>query len=385
MPEESQDKSLTQDPVYIITHEFYPVRGGIATFTEEMAKAMHSLDCNVEVWAQSAPPSHEKAWPFRLKRLPLKGSHGLLCQLRLAKELITHRRALRYATIYLPEPGPMLAMMFLQFVRGFTPSRLILTFHGSEILKFKSNPFRKILAKQLIKKASAISTLSIYTQNLLTDHFPEAKNKVLLTPGALKTDFKLSSTKKSDSPKLIILTVGRLHPRKGQLLTLEALQRLPESLRSTIEYWIVSGQSKEGYDERVISSASKTPELVVKIMHDLPDETLAQVYTDADIFAMTSTTYESSIEGFGLVYLEAAAHGLPIIAHDIGGVSEAVKNEETGLVISPDNPEALTQAFEKLILDKVLRKKLGEAGKVFAHKTQWKDSAEKLLTSHANV
>ena len=385
MPVSNQGKSLTQEPVYIITHEFYPVRGGIATFTEEMAKAMHSLDRNVEVWAQSAPPSYEKAWPFRLKRLPLKGSHGLLCQLRLAKELITHRRALRHATIYLPEPGPMLAMMLLQFVRGFTPNRLILTFHGSEILRFKSNPFRKILAKQLIKKASKISTLSFYTQNLLTDHFPEAKNKVLLTPGALKTDFKLTSTAKSDSAKLIILTVGRLHPRKGQLLTLEALQRLPQSLRSQIEYWIVSGQSKEGYDERVLACANKTPELNVKIMHDLPDETLAKVYADADIFAMTSTAYESSIEGFGLVYLEAAAHGLPVIAHDIGGVSEAVKNEETGLVISPDNPEALTQAFEKLILDKSLRKKLGEAGKVFAHKTQWKDSAEKLLTSHAIV
>jgi len=59
---------------------------------------------------------------------------------RLMRELIVHRRQLRYATVYLPEPGPMLAMMLLQFVPGFRPKRLVLTFHGSEILKFYRDP-----------------------------------------------------------------------------------------------------------------------------------------------------------------------------------------------------------------------------------------------------
>src|SRR5471030_982113 len=91
--------------VFLITHEFYPVRGGIATFTEEIARATAKLGYDVEVWAQSAPPAAEKSdWPFRLRRLPLKGSHDLWCQVRLARELIRHRRHLRHATVYLPEP-----------------------------------------------------------------------------------------------------------------------------------------------------------------------------------------------------------------------------------------------------------------------------------------
>ena len=69
-------------PLFLITHEFYPVSGGIATFAEEIAKASAGLGYDVEVWAQSAPASVEKKWPFRIRRLPLKGTHDLICQLR---------------------------------------------------------------------------------------------------------------------------------------------------------------------------------------------------------------------------------------------------------------------------------------------------------------
>src|SRR5208283_5110485 len=140
-------------PLFLITHEFYPVSGGIATFAEEIARASASLGYDVEVWAQSAPPEREKKWPFRMRRLPLKGSHDLLCQLRLALELIAARRRLRYATVYLPEPGPMLTMMLLQFFHAFRPRRLVLTFHGTEILHFAERPVRRWLARRLIRHA----------------------------------------------------------------------------------------------------------------------------------------------------------------------------------------------------------------------------------------
>src|SRR5882672_2392841 len=169
--------------VFLITHEFYPVRGGIATFTEEIARATAKLGYDVEVWAQSAPPAAEKSdWPFRLRRLPLKGTHGLACQIQLARELIRHRRNLRHATVYLPEPGPMLTMMLLQFFHAFRPRRLVLTFHGSEILKFARSPLRRMLARQLIRHATRVSTLTNYTQELLLEHFPEAADKIFLTP-----------------------------------------------------------------------------------------------------------------------------------------------------------------------------------------------------------
>lgn len=378
----SDSTSALPSPVYLITHEFYPVRGGIATFTEEIAKAASSLGHDVEVWAQSAAPFQEKSWPFRLRRLPLKGTHDLWCQISLARELIRARRQLRYATVYLPEPGPMLTMMLLQFFQAFRPERLILTFHGSEILKFTSSPIRRALARRLIGHADRISTLSNYTQELLLSHFPEAADKIFLTPGALRSDFVVVPPRPmATKDKIIVLTVGRLHPRKGQQLTLEALQMLPPEVRSRIEYWIVGSQGKGRYESTLRASAAAKPDLAVKFLGNIPDDELAEIYESADIFAMTSVNHGRSIEGFGLVYLEAAAHGLPVVAHDVGGVSEAVVDNVTGLLVPPHRPAQLAAAFEKLIHDPAFRHRLGAAGRDWAGRNCWKESASALFES----
>jgi phosphatidylinositol alpha-1,6-mannosyltransferase len=367
--------------VFLITHEFYPKRGGIATFTEEIARASASLGYDVEVWAQSAPKADDRrALPFRLRRMPLKGSHDLICQIQLARELIRHRRDLRRATVYLPEPGPMMTMMLLQFFHAFRPQRLVLTFHGSEILKFSRRPLRRWLARQLIRRATRVSTLSNYTQELLLSHFPEAAEKIYLTPGALRSDFAVVPPKpEATKEKIVVLTVGRLHPRKGQLLTLQALQMLPPEVRRRIEYWVVGGQSKGNYETTLRVAAAVQSDLVVRFFGNLPDDELARVYDGADIFAMTSVNLDRSIEGFGLVYLEAAAHGLPVVAHDVGGVSEAVSDNVTGLLVPPNRPVQLAAAFEKLIHDPALRKKLGAAGREWAMRNCWKESAEALF------
>lgn len=370
-------------PVFLITHEFYPVRGGIATFTEEMAKATASLGYDVEVWAQSAPPAVERSnLPFRLRRLPLRGSHDLLCQVRLARELIRHRRDLRHATVYLPEPGPMMTMMLLQFFHAFRPRRLVLTFHGSEILKFADSPLRRWFAGRLIRRATRVSTLTNYTRELLLENFPEAEDKITITPGALRSDFAVVPPRPAQpKKKTVVLTVGRLHPRKGQLATLQALQALAPEVRARLEYWIVGSQRKDDYEAKLRAAAAAMPDLAVRFFGNIPDEELSDIYDRADIFAMTSLNVGHSVEGFGLVYLEAAAHGLPVVAHDVGGVSEAVIDNVTGLLVPPERPAQLAAAFEKLIFDPALRLKLGAAGRDWATRNCWKQSAAALFAS----
>ena len=369
----------TLNPVFLITHEFYPKRGGIATFTEEIARATVGLGYEVEVWAQSAPPEKEKTWPFKLHRLPVKGTHDLSCQLKLACQLIAARRRLRYATVYLPEPGPMLAMMLLQFSHAFLPHRLVLTFHGSEILKFHRNPLTRLLTRRLIRHSSRISTLTNYTHKLLLSHFPEATGKAFLTPGALRSDFALvNQANHEKKEKLVVLTVGRLHPRKGQLITLHALQSLAPQFRIRIEYWIVGGQNKGTYAHQLRQAAAES-DLSVRFFGNLPDSELDAIYDQADIFAMTSVEHGHSVEGFGLVYLEASAHGLPVVGHTIGGVAEAVIDGVTGLLVPPNHPAQLTAAFERLISDHHLRHRLGTAGINWAGRNCWKQSANLLF------
>jgi glycosyltransferase involved in cell wall biosynthesis len=312
----------------------------------------------------------------------LKGTHGLVCQLRLMRELVAHRRKLRYATVYLPEPGPMLAMMILQFVSGFRPRRLVLTFHGSEILKFHRNPLIRWLARRLIRRASRISVLTGFTRELLCRSFPEAGSKTYLTPGALRSDFACAPALAPPAPRdrTVILTVGRLHPRKGQLFIIEALQSLPPAQRERVEYWLVGGDSKENYEPRLREAASRSG-VLVRFFGLVPDDELDRLYDQADIFAMTSIDHRHSVEGFGLVYLEAAAHGLPVVAHAVGGVAEAVVDGVTGVLVPPADRPALSAAFARLIADPALRRQLGAAGSEWARRNNWTRSAD-LLFNH---
>jgi glycosyltransferase involved in cell wall biosynthesis len=369
--------------VLLVTHEFHPHHGGIATFAEEIARAAARLGYDLEVWAQAMPPEHsEKPWPFRLRRLPLRGTHGLACQVRLMREFIRHRRRLRAAIVYLPEPGPMRAMMALQFIPGFRPSRLVLTFHGSEILKFHRNPVVRMLTRRLIRHASRISVLTGYTRQLLCSRFPEATAKTFLTPGALRSNLTPTPIRAAPDPgaPIVILTVGRLHPRKGQLHIIEALQALPAAQREQVEYWLVGGNSKENYESRLREAAARSG-LTVRFLGNAPDDELDRIYARADIFAMTSINHRQSVEGFGLVYLEAAAHGLPVVAHAVGGVPEAVVDGVTGLLVPPANPPALTAAFARLITEPALRQQFGAAGRTWALRNNWVRSADLLFNN----
>ena len=371
-------------PVYLLTHEFHPQRGGIATFAEEIAAAAAGLGHDLEVWAPGLPAGSptDKAWPFRVRRLPaLRGTHNFRCQVELTRELIRHRRQLRHAIVYLPEPGPMLALMTLQFFHAFRPRRLVLTFHGSEILRFHHRPSLRLLTRRLIRHADRISTLTHFTKRLLCARFPDATPKTFLTPGALRVGFATDGGPARPAPygRTVVLTVGRLHPRKGQLLTLQALQALPPALRAGLEYWIVGSASRPRY-EKTLREAATSAGLVVKFLGDLSDTELDSVYDQADVFALTSIDHGHSVEGFGLVYLEAAAHGLPVVAHTVGGVSEAVVDNVSGLLVAPHHPSRLTAAFARLLTDPDLRHRLGHAGRDWALRNTWTRSAERLFS-----
>ncbi|MDI1320814.1 MAG: glycosyltransferase family 4 protein, partial [bacterium] len=340
-------------PLVLVTHEFYPHRGGIAVYAAEMARAAQSLGFDVEVWAPALPEgTPEAAWPFPVHRLPLAGDHSLLSQWRMARQLMTQRDKLKGATLYIPEPGPLLAMLLLQYFDTLRSAQLVLTFHGSEIQRLASRGLLRWSTNHLLRQAAHVSVVSAYARDLLKENFPEAAAKVVLTPGALRTDLvaPASPAPAKSAGKTIILTVARLSPRKGQREVIAALKALPPAVRASIEYWLVGSHSKENY-ETALADAAATADFPVKFLGDIPDDKLGAIYAQADIFAMTSMPHHHSVEGFGLVYLEAGAHGLPVIAHDIGGGRAAVSNGETGVLVARGDQPALTAAFGRLIAD----------------------------------
>jgi phosphatidylinositol alpha-1,6-mannosyltransferase len=318
----------------------------------------------------------------------LAGTHGLRCQLTSAWSLFTARKRLRDATVLLAEPGPMLAAMWLLPLGNLLPRRLMLTFHGSEILRFHRNPLLRWLTRALIRRSVRISTLTHFTRDLLCSRFPEAAGKTILTPGAIRAVSPHGPPVTPDpdnipevaikADRLVVLTVGRLHPRKGQLITLQALDALPPALRARVEYWIV-GKAGDSHYAHLLHLAALHATVRTRFLGELNETQLELAYDQADVFALTSIDYRQSVEGFGLVYLDASARGLPIVAHRVGGVPEAVADDVTGLLVSPGHPAELTAAFVRLLNDAALRARLGAAGRTWARQNSWQQAAESLF------
>ena len=97
-----------------------------------------------------------------------------------------------------------------------------------------------------------------------------------------------------------------------------------------------------------------------KFLGNLKDDTLPTVYNCADVFALPSIQ-----EGQGIVLLEAQASAKPVVAFDIGGVNEAVRNGETGLLVKLGSTEEFADAMMKLLSDRALREKMGANGRRF--------------------
>ncbi len=376
------DMAHAPSPLFILTHEFAPRRGGIATFTEEIARAASTLGHHVEIWAQASPtPDPPGAWPFTVRRLPLRGTHGPRCRWTHARHLVGERRRLRHARVYLCEPGPMLALMPLLAFPAFRPRRLALTFHGSEILRFHADPVTRFFTRRLVAHAEKITVLTAYVERLLLERFPAAAPKTFRTPGALRSTFTAAPARpRPPSPdrRFVVLTVGRLHPRKGQLETLEALKALPPALRARLEYRLAGTASRPAY-QRLLRASAASADFPVLFLGDVPESELENIYAGADIFALNSSDHGHSVEGFGLVYLEASARGLPVVAHRVGGVPEAVEDNVTGLLVPPHRPAELTAALARLLTDHDLRARLGAAGPARARLHSWEYSARLLF------
>lgn len=358
-------------PICLLSNEFFPHRGGIAIYSEEVARAAADLGCYVEVWGPDREEAVSRSWPFRFRPIRFAGTQGMTCQLKLAMNLIDQRRHLRRSIVHLADPGAMLSMTYLHHFKAFRPAEIVLTFHGSEIIRFGENPALRKLIAPLVRRATRITTVSNYSRGLLERHFPDSIGRVLVTPlSARRGVLSGANGPKRPAGKIVILTVARIHPRKGQIHVIQALSKLPAALQNQIEYWIVGRGTKEGYDNKLRAEAANC-RFPVRFFPDVSDQDLGAYYQESDIFALTSVEHRSSIEGFGIVYLEASMHGLPIIAHATGGVPEAVQHERTGLLTPLRDTRALTDAFARLLESPALRSRLGTAGIAWARSHSW--------------
>jgi phosphatidylinositol alpha-1,6-mannosyltransferase len=161
----------------------------------------------------------------------------------------------------------------------------------------------------------------------------------------------------------VLLSVGRLVSRKGFDTALEAVARLAPRYPGLV--YVIAGTGPDrGRLER--NAASLGIASRVRFLEDVPEEALPELYAESDIFVMLSRDEPEveEVEGFGIVYCEAAAAGLPVVAADSGGVADAVRHGVNGFLVPPRDPVAAAAALASLIDDPDLRRAMGRTGRL---------------------
>ena len=264
----------------------------------------------------------------------------------LAKKLL---REEKYDAITVQEQY-YLALIGLCLAKKFKAG-LEIQIHG----RGKYGGLRKIVADYIIPRASAIRAVSQRLARELTGKYKIDREKITVVPIYVEVKNKKPEIKSGENDgKFIFLTASRLVPVKNIGMQIEAMAEVIKKYPN-IELWIIG----DGPEKEKLKSEISNLKLEKKIIMLGWKDDLDKYYNMADAFLLTSNA-----EGWGMVIVEAASFGLPIIMTDVGCAGEVIKSGESGLVISPGDKQKLVEAMLKIIEDENLRKKLGENAKL---------------------
>jgi phosphatidylinositol alpha-1,6-mannosyltransferase len=167
----------------------------------------------------------------------------------------------------------------------------------------------------------------------------------------------------------VIICVSRLVRRKGQDALISVLPEVRRLVPGT--RLLVVGRGPDQSRLRRLAARFGVADAVI-FAGGVPLADLPAYYSAGDVFAMPCRTRRAGmdVEGLGIVYLEASACGLPVIAGDSGGAPEAVRDGETGFVVGGTDRAALTDRLVTLLGDAALRSRLGAAGRAWVER-EW--------------
>lgn len=271
---------------------------------------------------------------------------------------------------------PIGTILFLLKKIGYIKTYLI-SLHGFDIYSLKGR--KKILARYILKKADKVIVNSEFTKQVVLQFDIPIEKIIKITP-CPQINIHSENIQGLVRNGKIILSVSRLVERKGIDTVLRSLPYVWE-VDQTIKYIIVG----EGPDKQRLQSIVKN-EIVSELQKnviftgEISSANLNNYYQKADIFILLPRDIQGDIEGFGMVYLEAGLYKLPVIATNSGGVAEAVKANETGILL-PSSPDfkKVADTIIFLINNKEMRDAYGLANFNYAKSFQWQKQAEILI------
>lgn len=342
--------------VLVLTPDFPPAQGGIQRLVERVVGGWTRATACVVTPESAGLDGFDSGRPYQVRRTPKGRRHrSTVAWLNLA--------ALRQARRY--EPDVTLSAHIVTSPAAAAIDRLfgapfVQYLHGREVAN------RSPLARLALARSAAAIAVSRHTESLARSASADVTRLHVIPPGVDPP----TARGEGRSRRPLVVTVARLDDRyKGHDVMVEAVARLRRRIPDLL--WAVIGEGALRSDlGRWVRS--RQLEYNVALLGAVDDAERDRWLERAWVFAMPSRVPPGGGgEGFGIAYLEAAAHGLPVVAGKEGGALEAVVDGRTGLLVPPTDPRAVAEALATLLLEPALAVELGEAGASWAREFSW--------------
>jgi phosphatidylinositol alpha-1,6-mannosyltransferase len=344
-----------------VTNDFPPKIGGIQTMLWELWRRLDPTSFAVLTTRQSGSAAWDAAQRFRVVRAR---ESVLLPTPSLARRIEALADEIA-ADVVVLDPALPVGLLGPRLRRPFA-----VVLHGAEVTVPGRLPGPNLVLRHVLRGASLVIAAGGYPLAEGERAAGRSLPSVVVPPGVdterfhpLDVDERASVRTRLGLPVdgRLVVSLSRLVPRKGMDTLIRAGALLARS-RPDLVVAIGGGGRDAARLQRLIRSTGAPARLLGRVSHD----DLPQLYGCADVYAMLCRNRWGGLEqeGFGIVFLEAAAAGVPQVAGDSGGAAEAVVDGETGLVVhDPHDPHAVAAALAELLDDPERRGRMGQAGR----------------------
>jgi len=349
----------------IFAFHFMPHRGGIQTYSFELARHLQKAGFKLVVLAKSCP--EDKAFDaqqafkiIRMKGVGIRWIRVIPMALYFLFTVLRYRIRFVHCVNWIPcgfVAAPFRKLLFFRF---------LVSCHGGEITASLTG-FRGLALRYTLRRAAWLIAGNNYVRERLNHlNLSRVPISVILfgvdserfRPGQ---EISALTERYGTAGNTTLLTVAEFRKRKGIDTALKAIKLLKERGKK-IRYLLVG----RGEDESRLRELTNRYGLENEVVFTgpVPENELPLHYGLCDIYLMPNReTSANDIEGFGIVFIEANASGKPVIGGRSGGVIDSIVDGETGFLVNPLNEEEIAEKIDRLIQDKTLANEMGKNGR----------------------
>ncbi|MCA1271920.1 glycosyltransferase family 4 protein, partial [Streptomyces sp. 7G] len=364
---------MTGRRTLVVTNDFPPRQGGIETFVRAMTDRFPADSVVVYTSAEPGAAAHDAALPYPVVRDPAR---MLLPVPRVTARAAGLARRHGCDSVWFGAAAP-LGLMADRLRRESGVRRAVATTHGHEVW-WARTPGARALLRRIGERTDAVTYLGAATRAPIAAALgpAAARRMVRLAPGVDAEAFAVRPGARDGvrtpaggvreryglGGRPVILCAARLVPRKGQDTLIRALPAVLRSVPDAV--LLLTGDGPYARTLHRLAADTGVADAVV-LAGGRPHAEMPEHYAAADVFAMPCRTRRGGleVEGLGIVFLAAAAAGLPVLVGDSGGAPDTVRDGETGHLVDGRDTAAVADRLVTLLRDRAAAAAMGEKGR----------------------